>query len=298
LGKDSPFIEKLEALGVKTFQLKITSIPRPAQFFKMKKIIKHGNYDITHTHLIHADLYGAIVKKFLMPKMKLVSTKHGYDNSFTAKYGFDASKQKSTSYFLICRWVEKQVDSSFTISDGLLNFFIKTGMVKPDKMKRIHYGFDFEEIELKPSKKFKLFDKQIFIAGRLVGFKGHKYLIEAISLLKDKFDNIGLVIAGTGNLENQLKDKVTEFGLNDNVKFLGYSNEISKWMACSDVIAVTSISEGFGVVFLEAFNAKTPVVSFDVPSGNELMTHEKTGYLAKPYDFKDLALKIEYILAN
>ena len=42
LGKDSPFIEKLEALGIKTYQLKITSIPHPAQFFKLKKIIQQG----------------------------------------------------------------------------------------------------------------------------------------------------------------------------------------------------------------------------------------------------------------
>jgi glycosyltransferase involved in cell wall biosynthesis len=300
LGKDSPFVEKLESLGIKTYQLKITSIPRPAQFFKMKNIIKQGDFDIVHTHLIHADFYGAVVKKFLFPKMKLVSTKHGYDNSFTAKYGFNASMQKPTPYFLICRWVENQVDASFTISDGLLDFFTKIGMVKPNKMNRIHYGFDFDEVEIKPKdiEKYKLFERQIFIAGRLIGFKGHKYLIEAIDLIKDKFKDLGLVIAGTGELENVLKDKVKTLGLSDNVKFLGYSNEISKWMACSELIAVTSISEGFGVVFLEAFNAKTPVISFDVPSGNELMTHKKTGYLVKPYDVKALASTIEYVLVN
>jgi glycosyltransferase involved in cell wall biosynthesis len=300
LGLNSPFVEKLEGLGVNTFQLKITNIPLPSQFFKMKKIIKEGNYDIIHTHLIHADFYMRIIKTYFNLPVKWLSTKHGYDNKFTAKYGFDASKQKYTPYFLISKWVENKVDGSFTISDGLLDFFQKTGMVKKNRMKRIHYGFDFDKVEVDPDGKsnFKIYQNQIFIAGRLIEFKGHKYLLEAISLLRNRFQDIGLVIAGTGDLDNELKQKVESLGIKSNVTFLGYNSEISKWMKSSDVVAVTSISEGFGVVFLEAFNSKTPVVSFDVPSGNELMVHKETGYLAKPYKSKHLAQNIEYILNN
>ncbi len=300
LGVNSPFVAKLEAMGIPVQQVKITKIPLPNQFFKIKKIIDKGHYDIVHTHLIHADFYLRVIRTYFKLPSKWVSTKHGYDNTFTANYGFDASKQTATPYFLISKWVENKVDGSFTISDGLLNFFQKTGMVKKNRMHRIHYGFDFDEIDIENKAKsdFRIYEDQIFIAGRLIGFKGHKYLLEAINLLKDKFNNIGVVIAGTGELENDLKEKVELLDIKNHVTFLGYNTEVSKWMASSDIVAVTSISEGFGVVFLEAFNAKTPVVSFDVPSGNELMIHKETGYLATPYKSEDLALNIEYILNN
>ncbi len=69
-------------------------------------------------------------------------------------------------------------------------------------------------------------------------------------------------------------------------------------MKYSDVVLVTSRAEGFGVVFLEAFNAKTPVVAFDVPAANELIVNQESGALAKPYDVHDLAKQIITLLQN
>lgn len=146
-------------------------------------------------------------------------------------------------------------------------------------MKLIHYGFDFLDTsdELLDND-YKSFKKQVIIAGRLVGFKGHQYLIEAMQKLCAQDREAGLVIVGSGELEEELKQKVKELKLEEHVHFAGYSKEVIKWMYNSDLVAVPSISEGFGVVFLEAFNCKKPVISWDVPAGNELMKEGETGF--------------------
>lgn len=190
--------------------------------------------------------------------------------------------------------------ASFTISNGLRDFFIGTGLTQPEKMRLIHYGFDMPENYLKKGQPaFRKSPFQIMIAGRLVAFKGHRYLIEAMTQLVKVFgQDVKLLIAGTGDLAQELKEQTRQLGLEDNIDFLGYSNDVGALMANSDVVVVPSISEGFGVVFLEAFSAKTPVVSWDVPAGNELMEHGKTGYLIPPYDVNLLAEQLIEVLNN
>lgn len=299
-GEGGAFIERLSAIGIKTHEINIGRLPKLTSLFKIKKLINNGNFDLVHSHLIHADLHLSLIKMFLGGiSCPWVSTKHGYDNSFTAKFGFDATKQKNTPYFMLSRLSERLCDRSYTISNGLRDFFIKTGLTKSDKMEMIHYGFDFPETgdDLKDDN-FRCFENQIVIAGRLVAFKGHHYLIEAMSKLSQKLSKVGLVIVGSGQEERKLMDQVQALGLHDKVRFTGYSNEVIKWMYNSDLVAIPSISEGFGVVFLEAFNCKKPVISWDVPAGNELMEDEKTGFLVKAYEVQNLADKIHQILTN
>lgn len=299
-GKGGAFVERLQAMGVATHEINIGRIPKISVLMKIKKLIKTNQFDLVHTHLIHADLHLSLIRLFLGGiACPWVSTKHGYDNQFTAAHGFDASKQRNTPYFLLAKLSERLCDQSFTISHGLRNFFIKTGLAKADKMKMIHYGFDFPEttddlVDID----FKRYEKQIIIAGRLVGFKGHSYLIEALQKLITSLPEVGLIIVGSGEMEEELRAQVTDLGLTDNVHFAGYSTEVIKWMYNSDVVAVPSISEGFGVVFLEAFNCKKPVVSWDVPAGNELMKEAETGFLVAAYDTTALAKKIASVLEN
>lgn len=299
-GEGGDFIDRLEVLGLKTYQVNIGKIPTLRVLNKIKNIANNGDFDIIHTHLIHADFHLALIKTFMKLQPILVSTKHGYDNNFTSKFGFDVSKQTRTPYYLISRWAEKRMKASFTISKGLLDFFIGIGLTSPQKMRLIHYGFDMpENHEVENDSSLRLAPRQITIAGRLIPFKGHKFIIEAMTQLKLKYGSkVKLVIAGSGKLDIQLRQMVSELMLTEQVEFLGYSSNVGEYMANSDVVVVPSISEGFGVVFLEAFNAKTPVVSWDVPSGNELMVHGKTGYLVPPYNVDALASQLISILES
>jgi glycosyltransferase involved in cell wall biosynthesis len=299
-GSGGDFIDHLNALHVRTYEVNIGKYPSYRILNQIKRIANGGGYDIVHTHLIHADFHLALIKVFFTLKPVLVSTKHGYDNAFTSKYGFNASKQTLTSYFVISRWAEKRITASFTISNGLRDFFIKTGLTISKKMKLIHYGFDMPENYLrKGDASYRKAPFQIMIAGRLIDFKGHKYLVQAMPKLVDLFGkDVKLIIAGTGELEEELRTLTKELSLTQAVEFLGYSKEVGAFMANSDVVVVPSISEGFGVVFLEAFSAKTPVVAWNVPAGNELMEHGKNGYLITPYAVNLLAEQLIDVLNN
>lgn len=296
LGIDSPFVFRLRELGVTVHQVRIGKYPLPKDIFKVKRIIKDNQFDIVHTHLIHGDLYGALVKKLFLPKMKLVSTKHGYEESFNNTHGFDPAKAKENLYLKICRFGEKHVNRSFAISDALKDFFVGAGISNPAKMERIHYGFKMKPPFSAEPAGARQDGPKLIIVGRLVGFKGHRYALEALKILSRDYPGIHLDVVGIGELEDELRQKATDLEISDRVHFLGFRENIGELMNNADVVMIPSIAEGFGVVFLEAINELRPVGAFDVPAGNEIFADEYKEYLATPFEVDSLAANVKRLL--
>lgn len=291
LGKDSPFLAKLGEMGVPVHQVNIGRFPGWRDIYAVHRIIKEGKFDLVHTHLIHGDLYGALVKRFFQPSLRLVSTKHGYEEWYNNAHGFDPAFRKKNLYWRISRFTEQQVNASFAISDGLHRFFVDSGISQAHKMQRIHYGFDFsDQQEVTPATRTG--QPQLVIAGRLVGFKGHRYALEAVALLKHRYPNIHLNIIGIGELEAELKAMVERLQLESHVTFLGYRSDVAAFMKGADVILIPSIAEGFGVVTLEAIQQQRPIAAFDVPAGNEILPPSYHSLLVQPFEVAAYAERI------
>lgn len=122
--------------------------------------------------------------------------------------------------------------------------------------------------------------------------KGFKELIQALRQLKRK--NIEFIVFGSYKPLN-------EPGLGLKIKFMGQlSDDISLQVLYSavDVMIVPSLQESFGQTASESLSCGTPVVCFAATGLLDIVDHKKNGYLAKPFDTKDLADGIEWVLNN
>jgi glycosyltransferase involved in cell wall biosynthesis len=290
------FKEKLENMGVDVFTLEFSTFPRVVFFKRIKEIIKENDYDIIHTHLIHADLFLAITKLLFNRKLKIVSTKHGYEEAFMMEHGLDHTKINKNFYYFSAYFAEKLINRSYAISKSLRSLYIKSRICNSTKLDLIYTGFDYPTISLSETKRYS--NCQLVIAARLTKLKGHIFAFNALKILKLKFPDIVLLVIGTGKLQDELKRKAEELGIEKNVIFLGFQKNPREWMAVSDVVIFPSIAEGFGLVAIEAFSVKKPVVAFDVPAINEIVIHNETGLLAKPLDSQNLAENIESLLTD
>jgi glycosyltransferase involved in cell wall biosynthesis len=79
---------------------------------------------------------------------------------------------------------------------------------------------------------------------------------------------------------------------------LGFQQNPYAFVANSDIIVQPSLFETFGLVYIEAFALKVPVIAFDVPAGNEVMENNRTGLLVPKGDSNLLAEKIIYLSGN
>ncbi|TNE54210.1 MAG: glycosyltransferase family 1 protein [Bacteroidetes bacterium] len=257
------------------------------------KLCRH--FDLINSHLLHADLTLSLAKRFFHRKMILVSGKHGYEEWYINKFGFDPKHKTKNKYWYISRLAEKNTNRSFAISKGIQNLFIGADISPTNAIDLIYYGFEFDN-QFKNDPNLRFGPQQLCIVGRLTAFKGHRFAIESVEILKDEFPEIKLVLVGWGELEQELKQMVQDKGLEDNVIFTGFQKNARDYMASSDIILLPSISEGFGIVLAEAMSVKRPIIAFDVPSPSELLENNISGVLVPPYDVPKYATAIRSLL--
>lgn len=134
--------------------------------------------------------------------------------------------------------------------------------------------------------------------GRLVGYKGQRYLIEAMR------DVPGVAwIVGSGPLEAELKATAAAAGVADRVRFWGEVDDalLPALLHAADVFALPSITpnEGFALVQVEAMACGKPVVCCDLKSGVPYVNrHEVTGLVVPPADAAALAAALRRLLEN
>ncbi|NCC05507.1 MAG: glycosyltransferase family 1 protein [Proteobacteria bacterium] len=135
-------------------------------------------------------------------------------------------------------------------------------------------------------------------AGRLTKQKGQKYLMEAIALLRQRGLDVEVLLAGTGELERELRDRVKKLGLEDCFHFLGFVEEVKRFYSSIDILALPSLWEGFGYVLSEAMSMRLPVVAFEVSNIPEIVLHGQTGLLVQERDVVAFADALEELVRN
>jgi len=163
-----------------------------------------------------------------------------------------------------------------------------------DKMILIYNGVD-TNISIDHSKKLiQKEDDEIIIgnAGRLTEQKGQKYLIELSKLLQKDGVKFKILIAGEGELREDLQKMILENGLEDSVKLLGHVSDMTAFFNSLDVFVFTSLYEGSANTLIETLQHGVPSVAWDVSSNPEIIKDHVTGLLAKCCDVEELKDKV------
>ena len=104
---------------------------------KIRSLYLNGNFDLVHSHLIHADLWCTLLKRMLVIKCPIVSTKHGYEEKFISENGFNVKALPNNLYYKICRFSEKKITLSFAVSEGLKKLFIESNICSPGEIRTV-----------------------------------------------------------------------------------------------------------------------------------------------------------------
>ncbi|MCG2613983.1 glycosyltransferase [Terrimonas sp. NA20] len=290
--RNKTFVSHLADYGVKTHEIYGHKSVSPLLVRKVATLIKDNKYDLVQANLVHADFLMAMVKTFLHRKMKLVSVKHGFSPAYMAVHGYDFRFLKKDAFYWIERIAGRAIDFNVTISKGLYNVFLEGNIVKPTRLRNIYYGLTLSPpVHENTSAQIPDYP-YVLITGRLVGFKGHEYLIRSWKKVKETRPDLRLVIAGDGPLRNKLEQLSKENDLEDVVVFMGHVPNPHSLMENCQFTVVTSIWEGFGLILLESWLHRKPIVAFNVPAMNEVIEDGVSGLLVPLKDEDRLAEKI------
>ena len=271
-------------------------------FSIIKKIycgIKSFEPDIIHTHLRMAEFYLACFKVF-KNNLKIVTTVHGYSDQFQSDYSSGKiTNVKLTLRYYVIKFINSRIDGLAFISNFIYKFYFDAGLISAKSaVRQINNGALLSTNTVKNDLGKKKLNYKVILPGRLIEWKGHKYAFEAVKILKGKFPNVKLDCFGTGTYENELSKFINDNNLQDQISLNGFTNNIVEVIHNYDVVLVPSLFESFGIVFLDAFAAGIPVVAFDLPAGNEIITHKKNGMLSAPKSAKSIADNVEKLFLD
>jgi len=143
----------------------------------------------------------------------------------------------------------------------------------------------------------------ILLPGRLTYWKGQKIFIEALSILKNNSKNFQGIILGSDQGRNvykkQLIGLVQQHRLNNDIRFIEKCDEMPTAYSIANIVcSCSSEPEAFGRVSVESQSMEVPIVASNIGGSNETIVNNKTGFLFKNKDPKDLAEVISAIMGK
>jgi len=297
--KNNLFVEEMQAAGVPVNTINTYWSISPLLIWKIARFISKHQFDLLQTNLIHADVWGACVKRIFISRLKIISVKHGYSESFQTKHGLNPDNIQNDKMSFLTRWAAKSANRVVNISQALEDFHVKGRLITKEKALTIPYGFDFSNaITIEKHGNLRYGNPQIIVAGRIVPVKQHNMLIEILPELIKEYPKISVVMVGDGPLLEILKKRTDELGLSNHVHWEGFRKNIHDYIRDSDIMVIPSAAEGFGLVVLEAWYHAKPVVAFNVPAINEIITPGEDGILIDPFDTNKLLLSLKELLSS
>ena len=194
----------------------------------------------------------------------------------------------------------KKFDHYICVSDNFKKMLVDRGFDK-NKIHVLYNGIDTEEkIDHAPKdaflEKYKInYNGELLvgIAARLDKVKDHETFIKACNETLKVNPDIIFLIAGEGEEKKKLEEMAKSYGIEKNIYFLGFVRDKYSFFNAIDINVLTSLSESFPYVILEAALLKVPTISTKTGGIPEIVRDDYTGYLFPVGNFRSLS---RYIL--
>lgn len=280
---------KLIDLGInynrKKSYFSIENIKRAIVHFKKQKaLFKSLKPDVIISPNFNFDHYWL---PFIKRNAKLIKERH------SSRY-LEPIQRKNASFFSKLRfkindWIESKYNHIVVLNKDEANYVhTNNAIVIPNPI-------DATNLQA------HLTNKWVMAAGRIAPVKGFDHLIKAWKMVHQQAPDWELHIYGDnyGNTQQELENLIKQNNLQEVVKFKGAVNNIPEKMMDYNIYALSSVTECFPTVLLEALNVGLPVVAYDCPNGpRNIITNNKDGFLAENQNFNDLAEKLIRVIKD
>lgn len=267
-----------------------------------KLLLEEGPFDIIHAHdWLVADAAIALKHFFKIPLIATIhATEYGRYNGLSnpTHYYIDGKEKilaREAWRVIVCtdymrREVERALITPWDKVDVIYNG------IRPEKKK---HSTDFDRAEFR--RRFANdSEKIVYYVGRMSYEKGVEILLNAApKVLWEMHGHVKFAIVGGGNTDH-LKRQAWNLGIWNQCYFTGFMSDtdLDKFQTVADCAVFPSLYEPFGIVALESFAARVPVVVSDTGGFPEVVRHTKTGVITWVNNPDSLAWGILEVLKN
>lgn len=180
---------------------------------------------------------------------------------------------------------DARVGRIVTVSDAIQQYIRSDIGIPARKLQTIHNGIagiGYHPLQYQGT-------VRLITVGRLAAVKNHALMLDALADCARRDRRLPLTVVGDGPLRAELEERVRELGLDGQVEFLGFRNDIAELLAAHDLFLLSSDYEGISIALLEAMRLGLPAVATRVGGIPETIVDGETGVLAPPRDARAYA---------
>jgi glycosyltransferase involved in cell wall biosynthesis len=263
---------------------------------KLATIIKEHKVDIVHARS-RAPAWSCYIAAKIT-KIKFITTFHGiYNISNFLKHFYNNVMLKGDRTIAVSQFVKQHILANYTVPENkivVINRGVEYRYFDPQNL---------DEAKLQKCKKKYGITKDtpiILLPARMVSWKGHIALVEALSKLRDL--NFYCLMVGDlskhPNFTHRVKNLINSLKLQSKIQIFGNELDMINLYGISDIVLSTSIEpEAFGRTVTEAQSMNKLVIATNIGGAIETVSDKKTGFHVNPNDPNDLAEKIAHCLS-
>jgi glycosyltransferase involved in cell wall biosynthesis len=269
------YVEKIRSLGVPVHILEISANLRSFKnIYLLAKLIVRIRPELVNTWMYHADLVGGVLAKIIRIPCVIWSIRQS--NTEYSKYNkltyFIIKLNSILSYIvpnkIICcssLTASKHVSIGYDRSKMIvINNGVDTNLYKPS-----------DEAKNNLRKKLGIKNNK-YIVGHVARYdplKGHKLMLECIQHVLNHYKNVIFLLYGMqiDSMNSELTQLIEDLGIHEDVMLLGHSDRLYDIYPAMDLLCLTSISEGFPNVLIEAMACGVPCISTNVSAADEIV---------------------------
>ncbi len=229
-------------------------------------------------------------------KIPMVTTFHGtYSHKNFIKKKYNRVMLSGTKTIAISEFISSHIKDIYNIDKnveviprGVNTDLFSPAAVSVERLIGLSKNFSVDEVE-----------SVILMPGRLTRWKGHKYALEALSLMNKP--NIRMLFVGDIQKKHLYKKELLNYakkiGVENQISIVGHSRDMPAVMMLADVVLSCSEKpEAFGRIILEAQAMGRPIIAFNHGGAKELIKRNENGWLVDLFDVKKLAKSISFVL--
>jgi glycosyltransferase involved in cell wall biosynthesis len=253
--------------------------------WRLMRLIRSERPDLVHLHSRRgADIWGGIAARLTGTPCVL---SRRVDNP-------EARWQVALKYRLF--------DHVITISEGIRRVLLEEGL-PPSQVSCVRSAVDAAPYLAPVDREaflheFKLPSNAIVIGmvAQLIPRKGHRYLLDAVDVLRREHPQLQVLLFGKGPLQDELASEIAKRGLGEVVHLVGFRSDLPQWLGGLDILAHPADMEGLGVSLLQASAAAVPIVTSRAGGLPEAVEDGVSGLLIPPGDVAALTQALRRLL--
>lgn len=288
-------VERLGFTEIPEFRLtSFYDVNMARQLSRCRQFLSENQIDVVQTHDFYTNVFGMLAARLARVPVRIAAKRETGTKSGAQRF------IERRAYALARKIVAN--------AGAVKNHLIETG-VPAEKIEVIYNGLDLTRFDLKNERRAEILQKFDLPAGENLKFvtivanfrsdvKNHAMFLRAARRVKESCAGARFLLAGEGELVNQMKDLAKDLGLENESFFIDNCGDVPRLLAASDICVLSSRTEGFSNSILEYMAARLPVVATDVGGASEAIREGENGFLVESDDDAAMAERLLELLEN